>query len=214
MSGARSNRLGFPVALGTAKARGYIGAMADTKVTLRAATPGDAGVLAGWDREPHVIRCTTDNPDADVAFDGCDWEAELQEPTPYFTHLIGEVNGRPIGAMLIVDPKLEPTHYWGEAEPDQRAIDIWIGPADALGRGYGSEMMRQAIERCFAEPEITAILIDPLASNVAAHRFYRRLGFVEVGRRWFDEDDCLVHQLTRENWAVVMTGRRKRSLRS
>jgi aminoglycoside 6'-N-acetyltransferase len=43
-------------------------------------------------------------------------------------------------------------------------------------------------------------VIDPLNSNLAAHRFYRRLGFEVVGRRIFDKDDCLVHRLTRESW--------------
>ena len=44
------------------------------------------------------------------------------------------------------------------------------------------------------------IVIDPLNSNVAAHRFYQRLGFAVEGRRMFDEDDCLVHRLTRADW--------------
>ena len=50
----------------------------------------------------------------------------------------------------------------------------------ALNRGFGTEMMRQAADRCFADPAVTAIVIDPLNSNVAAHRFYRRHGFESV----------------------------------
>ena len=33
-------------------------------------------------------------------------------------------------------------------------------------------MMRLALEHCFADARVTAIIIDPLASNVRAHRFY------------------------------------------
>jgi aminoglycoside 6'-N-acetyltransferase len=47
---------------------------------------------------------------------------------------------------------------------------------------------------------VEAIVIDPLASNTAAIRFYQRLGFVSEGRRMFDEDDCLMHRLTRADW--------------
>jgi aminoglycoside 6'-N-acetyltransferase len=48
---------------------------------------------------------------------------------------------------------------------------------------------------------VIGIIIDPLASNTRAHKFYERLGFVPVGRRLFhDEDDCLVHELTRTAW--------------
>jgi aminoglycoside 6'-N-acetyltransferase len=172
-------------------------------VSFRGATVADAPLLTAWDRAPHVIRCTTDDPRATVARDAGDWEGELASPTPDWEHLIAEVQGRPVGAMLIIDPALEPTHYWGEIESDLRAIDIWIGPQDALGRGHGTAMMTQAIERCFALAEIKAIVIDPLASNVAAHRFYRRLGFVPVGPRRFGEDDCLVHRLDRAAWASL-----------
>ena len=170
-------------------------------VRLRPVTIDDAPLLTAWDSEVHVIRCTTDDPTATLARDAGDWEAELASTTPYWEHLIAEADGRPVGAMLIIDPALEPTHYWGDIEPDLRAIDIWIGPEDALGQGYGTAMMTQAIDRCFTEPGVKAIVIDPLASNVAAHRFYRRLGIVPMDPRRFGEDDCLVHRLDRAAWA-------------
>ena len=102
--------------------------------------------------------------------------------------------------MQVIDPHLEPTRYWGEIEPNLRAMDIWIGPKDALNRGYGAQMMAQAIDEAFADPKVSATVIDPLNSNTDAHRFYQRLGFEPEGRRMFGEDDCLVHRLTRERW--------------
>jgi aminoglycoside 6'-N-acetyltransferase len=45
---------------------------------------------------------------------------------------------------------------------------------DDLNRGYGTTMMRMAIERCFADPSVTAIINDPLASNSRAQRSYER----------------------------------------
>lgn len=170
-------------------------------MTLRRATPADASLLARWDREPHVIACVTDDPDAEVAFAGAVWEEEIAASSDDSVYLIAEAEGRPIGAMQVIDPHTEPTHYWGEIEPNLRALDIWIGEPDALGRGYGTAMMTQAIDACFAAPEVTAIVIDPLNSNTDAHRFYARLGFRPVGRRLFnDEDDCLVMRLERADW--------------
>jgi aminoglycoside 6'-N-acetyltransferase len=61
-------------------------------------------------------------------------------------------------------------------------------------------MMRLAIGQCFASPEVSAILIDPLATNMDAHRFYKRLGFEFVERRSFGDDDCFVYRLERRNW--------------
>ncbi|WP_428151199.1 GNAT family N-acetyltransferase [Brevundimonas sp.] len=170
-------------------------------VRLRPATPDDAATLTAWDREPHVIACSTDDPEAKVAFDDMDWPEELARSAYDLTYVIAEVESRPVGVMAVCDPHTEPSHYWGEIEPNLRAIDIWIGPAEWLGRSVGTQMMTDMINRCFAEPEVTAIVIDPLNSNAAAHRFYRRLGFVVEGRRMFDADDCLVMRLTRADWA-------------
>jgi aminoglycoside 6'-N-acetyltransferase len=41
------------------------------------------------------------------------------------------------------------------------------------------------------------VLIDPLAGNVGAHRFYERLGFRFVERRRFGTDDGFVYRLDR-----------------
>ena len=107
---------------------------APSAVRLRPATVEDADLLAGWDREPHVIACSTDDPEADIAFGGIEWREELAEQSEVGFYRIAEVGDRPIGVMQIIDPHLEPTHYWGEIEPNLRALDIWIGEADALGR--------------------------------------------------------------------------------
>jgi aminoglycoside 6'-N-acetyltransferase len=44
------------------------------------------------------------------------------------------------------------------------------------------------------------VLLDPLASNTRAHRFYERFGFVPVERRTFCADDCIVYRLERADW--------------
>ena len=160
-------------------------------------------MLEQWDREPHVISAVTDDPHVDKAYADMDWPAEIAAASAASHYLIAETDGRPVGILQIMDPHLEPSHYWGEIEPDLRALDIWIGPPDALGKGYGRQMMHLALERCFSDPAVTAVVIDPLASNTDAHRFYRRLGFVAEGHRMFGEDDCLVHRLTRDIFGVA-----------
>lgn len=179
--------------------------MTGLAVVLRPTRVEDAALLARWDREPHVIACASDEPCADVAF-GEDWAAAIAAASPVSFHLIAEAAGVPVGALQIIDPHREPDGYWGEVEPDLRAVDVWIGPAEYLNRGYGTEMIRQAIELCFSDPAVTAIVIDPLVSNTAAHRFYRRLGFAPVGERRFGEDRCLVFRLERGAWAARSAG--------
>ena len=173
------------------------------RVTLRRATQDDAAWLDRWDTDPDVIACSTDDPNATVAFEDTEWSEELAAQDEHSYYFIAEVGGRPIGALQICDPHLETSHYWGEIAPNLRAIDIWIGAPGDRAKGFGTEMMRLALEHCFADPRVTGIVIDPLASNERAHRFYRRLEFKPVGRRNFGRDDCLIHELTRQDWLAL-----------
>lgn len=177
-------------------------------VTLRLATHSDIPTLLRWDRDPVVIASASDNPDAIVAWgEDNDWveNIDLYEPDVW-EYWIAETDGKPIGCMQMCDPHREPTHYWGEIEPNLRALDIWIGEADARGHGYGEQMMRMGIARCFDDPAVTAIIIDPLNSNTRAHKFYQRIGFRPTHRQTFGEDDCLVHQMTRADWHARFQG--------
>jgi aminoglycoside 6'-N-acetyltransferase len=162
-------------------------------VNLRPAGLADVPLLRYWDTKAHVIAAT--GTDGDI-----DWAMEISRRPDWGEWLIAELDGRPIGALQIIDPEREETHYWGEVEANLRAIDIWIGEEDDLGRGYGTQMMKLALARCFADTAVSAILIDPLASNMRAHRFYERLGFRQIGRRVFGDDDCLVYRLERKAW--------------
>jgi aminoglycoside 6'-N-acetyltransferase len=169
-------------------------------MNLRRAAPADLALLHYWDTKPHVIaaRGNDDSPD---------WETEVSRRPDWGEWLIAELDGRPVGVIQIIDPAREETHYWGDVEAGLRAVDIWIGEEADLGRGYGTQMMRLVLERCFAHPEVRAVLIDPLASNTRAHRFYQHLGFQQIDHRTFGDDDCLVYRLEREAW-------RKRGSRS
>jgi aminoglycoside 6'-N-acetyltransferase len=156
---------------------------------LRPASLADLELLRRWDERPHVV--------ASDPHDDWGWEAELGRRPDWREQLIAELDGRPIGFVQIIDPAREDSRYWGEAPAGLRAIDIWIGEEAELGKGYGTQIMRMAIARCFADPTVTAILVDPRADNVRSHRFYERLEFRFVERRRFNQDDCFVYRLER-----------------
>jgi aminoglycoside 6'-N-acetyltransferase len=159
------------------------------RVKLRPATPDDLELLRHWDRQPHIIAGKGD--------EDWHWQTELARNPDWREQLIAEAAGRPIGFLPIIDPARDESNYWSCCKPGQRAIDIWIGEEDALGRGHGTEMMKQAIACCFADPTVEAILVDPLDDNTRAHRFYERLGFEYVARRRFGDDSCFVYRLRR-----------------
>jgi aminoglycoside 6'-N-acetyltransferase len=174
---------------GREPARTGAAADAEPALRLRPAVPADVPLLRRSDEAPHVI--------ASDPNDDWQWERELGRDVDWREQFIAEVDGRPIGFLEIIDPAREEEHYWGDVAPNLRAIDVWIGAAGDLGHGHGTRMMRRALAHCFANPEVEAVLVDPLASNVRAHRFYERLGFRFVARRRFGADDCCVYRLER-----------------
>lgn len=108
-------------------------------LTLRPATLDDLVLLRRWDEAPHVVESDPN--------DDWNWEHELGRTPEWREQRIAEIDGRPIGFVQILDPAREETHYWGDCPDRLRAIDIWIGEASDLGRGYGTEIMRLALAR-------------------------------------------------------------------
>ncbi len=162
------------------------------ELNLRPASIADLQLLRYWDTQPHVI--------ASDPNDDWNWEQELSREVSWREQLIAMVAGRPVGFVQIIDPALEDSHYWGDVAPNLRAVDIWIGEPDALGKGLGTEIMKLTLKRCFDNPDVNAVIIDPLESNTRAHRFYERLGFRFVHRKTFGSDQCFVYALNRDNW--------------
>lgn len=160
-----------------------------TMIKLRPATIKDLDLLKNWDTKQHIIDCDPD--------DDWNWEVELNRRPEWREQLIAELNGEPIGFIQIIDPFHEETNYWKDVEENKRAIDIWIGEESNLNKGYGTAMMKLAIERCFRDKKVSGILIDPLKSNTKAHRFYERIGFEFIEERVFNSSECLVFELKR-----------------
>jgi len=161
-------------------------------IQLRNATINDLALLKVWDEQKHVI-------DSDPN-DDWNWGYELSRELEWREQLISEINGEAIGFIQIIDPAKEETHYWGEIAENKRAIDIWIGEEKNLGKGYGTQMMLLALERCFMNTNVDEVLIDPLESNVKAIHFYKKIGFQFVEKRIFGEDKTDVYAMSRERW--------------
>lgn len=159
---------------------------------LRSATLADLALLFHWDRQLHIIAAKQN--------DDWGWSLEIDRTPDWREQLVAELESRPIGFIQIIDPAREESHYWGNVPENLRAIDIWIGEETELGKGYGTQMMQLALTRCFADSQVSVVLIDPLASNTRAHRFYERMGFRFVEHRRFSEDDCCVYRLNRADW--------------
>ena len=101
----------------------------------------DISTLKQWDEADHVQASS-----GDPNFNDWNWEYELGgrgEQPPWRHQLMAMlVDHEPktstdIGFVQVIDPLEEESQYWGkDCEPNLRAIDIWIGEADYIGKGY------------------------------------------------------------------------------
>ncbi len=91
-----------------------------------------------------------------------------------------------------------------------RHADIGVSlTADARGRGYGTDALRVLATFAFARHNLHRLQLEVLATNAAAIASYRKVGFIEEGRRrqhaWVDgryEDD-LIMGLLRDEWTAA-----------
>ena len=69
-------------------------------------------------------------------------------------------------------------HYLGFLPERSRGIDTFIGSAELIGKGHGTNYLSELCSQLFSE-DIPALGIDPHPSNTRARRAYRKAGFTE-----------------------------------
>lgn len=77
---------------------------------------------------------------------------------------------RPVGSVYFRDISKE--HQKAE-------YGIFIGEDDAVGKGYGTQTAKLAIEYAFEEMKLHKLMLRVFASNKAAIRSYEKAGFVQ-----------------------------------
>lgn len=114
-------------------------------------------------------------------------------------HFVIEVDGQTVGRCTLTD---------GDALT--RAAEVGIALlASARGQGIGTEALRQLIEFAFVRRNLRRLHLVVIASNAAAIRAYRKLGFVEEGRRrehcWVRGayEDEVIMGLLRSEWSAA-----------
>jgi diamine N-acetyltransferase len=88
---------------------------------------------------------------------------------PLHRHLIAEVEGRPVGFVLL------------RLHPDDRAVELRRIAVTEKGRGYGRAALALAIRAAFEEHGAHRLWLDVKPHNERARSLYRSAGFVEEG---------------------------------
>lgn len=87
---------------------------------------------------------------------------------------------RMLGSVYIRD--IDRTHQKAE-------YGIFIGEADARGRGIGSAVARLMLKYCFEEEGLHRVYLRVFADNMQAIRSYEKAGFVREG--YLRQDVCI-----------------------
>lgn len=113
-----------------------------------------------------------------------------------------ELGGAPIGYIQSYLIRDYPTYAAAlRIEPGAAGLDLFIGEAAYLHRGFGSRALAQYIrEFLFTEETVSCCVVGPDPENAAAIRAYGKIGFEYVKTVQVPGEDCpeYVMRVTRE----------------
>lgn len=93
----------------------------------------------------------------------------LRESTGDLPYAAADESGRTVGFFC-----LSPN-----AETHETMLKFVIVDHRLRGKGIGTEMLRLAVRKCFAETDAEAVQLNVFAQNPAARQCYRNAGFTE-----------------------------------
>lgn len=146
----------------------------DDGLALVALTEAGLPLIRRWLEAPHVARWwgSAESGVAEVA-------AHLRGAS--VAPFLMTQQDRPIGYLQIYGADGDPFWSGHDLPRGTFGLDLFIGEADAVGRGLGPRFLELAIARLYAMPEVVRIQIDPDPRNAAAIRAYEKAGFERAG---------------------------------
>lgn len=152
----------------------------------------DFPMLAQWLATPHVARWWNDDPSLaaiESDYGGC---VDGTEPAEVF---IANVEGTAVGLIQRFRFGAYP-EYIGQlghilaVPPSAASIDYLIGPAHALGKGLGTEMIAAFAARIWDDyADAPSIIVPVQADNRASRRALERAGFQRVAEGELEPDN-------------------------
>ncbi|MEM6280743.1 MAG: GNAT family N-acetyltransferase [Chloroflexota bacterium] len=160
-------------------------------ITFRPITPADIRKLHAWRNTPHVSQWwDPHHPSYETAHAEY---TEYMKPEFGVTAFIWQIDGVDAGYIqkwaVGTFPDYKPYVLLDDSTV---GIDVFIGDAGYLHRGWGPRVIRQFIcEYVFSDAAVPECIIDPLPDNAAAIRAYEKVGFQH--EKTFKRDDVPVY---------------------
>ena len=154
-----------------------------------------AGEFDSWEQR-------TPYPPRPLARETFDERVARNRDDPHHVEFVVTVEGRLVGRCSLM-----------HEDPLARHAEVGIGlVADGRGKGYGTDALRVLVEFAFVRRNLRRLHLSVIASNEPAIASYRKVGFVEEGRRrehcWVRggyQDEVLMG-LLRSDWRPLTPG--------
>jgi RimJ/RimL family protein N-acetyltransferase len=145
----------------------------DLKVKLTELRPSDAEVLFRWINDPDLVRLH--GPYHPVDWAGhLSWMGRVSAESSQTIFAIRlSADGAPIGILQF--KSIHPVHRSAE-------LFIRIGSAEARGKGYGTEALREGLTYAFGDLNLERVFLHVFHDNALAIRAYEKVGFAVEGR--------------------------------
>ncbi len=154
----------------------------DVAVSFRSLAREDFPNIQRWLRTQHVGRWWRDPSDLDsieAHYGPC-----IDRTDPTRVYIIG-LDARDIG--LIQSYRWVSSPAQAEAlgiDVNDAGLDFFVGEADLVGRGLGSEILRAFIgQLLFADWTIGGVTVEPEVENTASLRAFEKAGFKPIARK-------------------------------
>jgi aminoglycoside 6'-N-acetyltransferase-1b len=149
------------------------------RLVVKLVTEADLPMLAEWLNRPHVAEwwpgCKSV---ADVRAEFLPCLPDHSRVSPFIVYS----DNRPIGFIQSYIAAGAGDGWWpDENDPGVRGIDQFLADKESLGRGLGTQMVRQFVQFLFNDPAVTKVQADPSPTNLRAIRCYEKAGFQKVG---------------------------------
>jgi RimJ/RimL family protein N-acetyltransferase len=146
------------------------------RLILRKLSGDDIPLVRRWVYSDHIA-AWFENPE--------EWLREIEERYggfSFITHLIAEIDAKPVGFCQYYDCFYSPAEECIKPETpgETYSLDYLIGEPEYLGRGFGKEMIRQLLDimRGLGAKEVA---VRPDENNQASIRAFLANGFVKTG---------------------------------
>ncbi len=137
----------------------------------------DLLILKDWLKKPHVKEFWDDNESWQESYNKYVSKISSEAVKQYLVYF----QNRPIGYIQYYWASKVGDGWWEGYSNDVVGIDQYIGEFDFIGKGHGTQMIKEFINLLKSNLKISKIIADPNPTNSRAIKCYENCGFKNVG---------------------------------